>query len=182
MKGPLSLLLSRADQMLGRLDGLARILPHPDMLIDFYIRKEAVLSSQIEGTQSTLAELLLFEIQPDQTDEDTLEVSNYVDALRHGLSRIHSGFPLTKRLIREMHEILLRSGRGSRSTPGEFRTSQNWIGGSRPGNAFFVPPPVFEMEQGLDDWENFLQGGAAELPVVVQLPSFIFSLKPCIHS
>lgn len=168
LRGSLTLLLSRADQMLGRLDGLARILPHPDTLIDFYVRKEAVLSSQIEGTQSTLADLLLFELQPDRSDEDTLEVSNYVDALRHGLERLRSGFPLSLRLIREMHEILLRSGRGSRSTPGEFRNSQNWIGGSRPGNALYVPPPVAEMHEGLHTWEKFLHEGATELPVVVQ--------------
>ena len=160
--------LSLADQMLGRLDGLSRILPHPDTLIDFYIRKEAVLSSQIEGTQSTLTDLLLFEFQPEDSDEDTLEVSNYVGALRHGVSRLDQNFPLSLRLIREMHEILLRSGRGSRSTPGQFRTSQNWIGGSRPGNAFFVPPPVYEMNIALGELERFLHSGAEHYPVLIQ--------------
>ncbi len=159
--------LSLADQMLGRLDGLSRILPHPDTLIDFYIRKEAVLSSQIEGTQSTLADLLLFEFQPEPSDDDTVEVSNYVGALRHGLSRLEN-LPLSLRLIREMHEILLRSGRGSRSTPGQFRTSQNWIGGSRPGNAFFVPPPVDDMNIALGELERFLHSGAEHFPVLIQ--------------
>jgi Fic family protein len=159
---------SLADQMLGRLDGLSTLIRHPDLLISFYIRKEAVLSSQIEGTQSTLSELLLFEMEPESGTEDTLEVANYVRAMRHGLSRMKSGFPLSLRLIREMHEVLLRSGRGSRSTPGEFRESQNWIGGTRPGNALYVPPPVKEMNDALDSFERFLHDGAEQYPVLVQ--------------
>ncbi|MDR3546678.1 MAG: Fic family protein [Candidatus Pacebacteria bacterium] len=159
---------SLADQMLGRLDGLSTLIRHPDLLINFYIRKEAVLSSQIEGTQSTLSELLLFEMEPDTGTEDTAEVANYVHAMHHGLMRLKSGFPLSLRLIREMHMVLLRSGRGSRSTPGEFRTSQNWIGGSRPGNALYVPPPVKEMNEALDSLEKFLHGGAENFPVLVQ--------------
>lgn len=159
---------SLADQMLGRLDGLSTLIRHPDLLISFYIRKEAILSSQIEGTQSTLTELLLFEIEPETGTEDTVEVANYVLAMRHGLSRMRSGFPLSLRLIREMHEVLLRTGRGSHSTPGEFRTSQNWIGGTRPGNALYVPPPVGEMKEALDQFEKFLHDGAEEFPVLVQ--------------
>lgn len=159
---------SHADQMLGRLDGLSTLIRHPDLLINFYIRKEAVLSSQIEGTQSTLTELLLFEMEPETGTEDTVEVANYVRAMRHGLSRMRSGFPLSLRLLREVHEVLLHSGRGSRSTPGEFRASQNWIGGSRPGNALYVPPPVKEMNEALDSFEKFLHGGAEEFPVLVQ--------------
>lgn len=164
--------LSRADQMVGRLDGLSTLIRHPEMLINFYIRKEAVLSSQIEGTQSTLTELLLFEIAPETGSDDTLEVSNYVRAMRHGLRRLKEGFPLSLRLIREMHSILLETGRGSRSTPGEFRTSQNWIGGSRPGNAFYVPPPVEEMSIALDAFERFLHQGAEEFEVLVQCALF----------
>lgn len=164
--------LSRADQMVGRLDGLSTLIPHPEMLINFYIRKEAVLSSQIEGTQSTLTELLLFEIAPETGTDDTLEVSNYVRAMRHGLTRLKEGFPLSLRLIREMHSILLETGRGSRSTPGEFRTSQNWIGGSRPGNALYVPPPVQEMGIALDAFERFLHEGADEFEVLVQCALF----------
>ena len=164
----LRLACSRADQMLGRLDGLSTLIRHPDLLISFYIRKEAVLSSQIEGTQSTLTELLLFELEPETGTEDTAEVANYVQAMRHGLSRMRSGFPLSLRLIREMHQVLLSSGRGSRSTPGEFRTSQNWIGGTRPGNALYVPPPVKEMHEALDGLEKFLHSGAEDFPALVQ--------------
>ena len=159
---------SLADQMIGRLDGLSTLIRHPDLLISFYIRKEAVLSSQIEGTQSTLTELLLFEIEPETGTEDTVEVANYAQAMRHGLSRLSSGFPLSLRLIREMHEVLLRSGRGSRSTPGEFRTSQNWIGGTRPGDALYVPPPITEMHEALHSFEKFLHGEAEKFPVLVQ--------------
>jgi Fic family protein len=164
----LRLACSLADQMLGRLDGLSTLIRHPDLLISFYIRKEAVLSSQIEGTQSTLTELLLFEIEPESGTEDTVEVANYVQAMRHGLSRLSSGFPLSLRLLCEMHQVLLRRGRGSRSTPGEFRTSQNWIGGTRPGNALYVPPPLNEMHQALDLFEKFIHSGAQEFPVLVQ--------------
>lgn len=154
--------------MIGRLDGISRILPNPAILIDFYIRKEAVLSSQIEGTHSTLTDLLLFELQPESGDDDTMEVSNYVAALRHGLRQLQAGVPIGLQLIREMHEILLRSGRGSKSTPGDFRTSQNWIGGSRPGNALYVPPPVSELYASLGDLERFLLNGAEQYPVLVQ--------------
>lgn len=163
-------LLSNADLMLGRLDGLGRILPDPDLLIYFYSRKEAVLSSQIEGTQSTLSELLLFEADELVTlrKEDVREVSNYVAALRHGLLRMAEGFPLSLRLVREMHAILIRNGRGSHQSPGEFRSSQNWIGGTRPGNAAYVPPSVEEMLRCLDAFEKFLHEGAEEFPPLVQ--------------
>lgn len=154
--------------MVGRLDGLSRVIRHPEMLISFYIRKEAVLSSQIEGTQSTLTELLLFELAPETGSEDTVEVSNYVQAMRHGLERIRTGFPFSLRLIREMHAILLQTGRGSRSTPGEFRISQNWIGGSRPGNAMYVPPPVEEMTESLYRFEDFLDKGSKDFEVLIQ--------------
>ena len=160
--------LSKADQMVGRLDGLSTLIRHPEMLISFYIRKEAVLSSQIEGTQSTLTDLLLYEIAPETGNNDTLEVLNYVQAMRHGLKRLQEGFPLSLRLIREMHSILLQSGRGSRSTPGEFRTSQNWIGGTHPGNALYVPPPVPQMQESLHAFELFLHSGAADFEVLVQ--------------
>jgi Fic family protein len=162
--------LSRADQMLGRLDGISRVLPDTDLLIYFYSRKEAVLSSQIEGTQSTLSELLLFEADElfPARKEDLRDVSNYVAAMRHGLARLQDGFPLSLRLLCEMHTVLMRSGRGSNQTPGEFRTSQNWIGGSRPGRAVYVPPPVHEMTQCLDALEKFLHDGAKDFPAVVQ--------------
>ena len=128
---------------LGRLDGVSVLLPETSLFIYTYVRKEAVLSSQIEGTQSSLSDLLLFELeqQPGVPMDDVQEVSNYVAALNHGLARLESGFPLSLRLIKEMHDKLLSKGRGSDKAPGEFRRSQNWIGGTRPGNAVFVPPP-----------------------------------------
>jgi Fic family protein len=139
----LQVLLEQANQAIGRLDGLASLLPDLSLFIYTYVRKEAVLSSQIEGTQSSLSDLLLFENDeaPGAPIEDVQEVSNYVAAMTHGLERLSSGFPLSLRLVREIHEILLSKGRGSGKQPGEFRLSQNWIGGSRPGNAAFVPPP-----------------------------------------
>lgn len=161
--------LSRADAMLGRLDGISKVIPDTDLFISFYSRKEAVLSSQIEGTQSTLSELLLFEADElfPERQQDIREIFNYVDAMRHGLERMEGGFPLSLRLIREMHEKLLRSGRGSDKTPGEFRTSQNWLGGSRPGNATYVPPPVAEMHLALDAFEKFLHSGREEFPTLI---------------
>jgi Fic family protein len=141
--GPLLPLLEQANQALGRLDGLASVLPDPSLFIYLYIRKEAVLSSQIEGTQSSFSDLMLFESAeaPGVPLEDVQEVSNYVAAMNHGLRWLGEGFPLSLRLIREIHGILLSRGRGSEKHPGEFRQSQNWIGGTRPGNAAFVPPP-----------------------------------------
>ena len=140
-------LKERADLALGRLDGIARLLPDLNLFLYFYVRKEAVLSSQIEGTQSSLSDLLLFENEqmPGVPLDDVQEVSNYVAALQHGMKRIKSGFPVSLRLIKEVHGVLLKKGRGSHKDPGEFRRSQNWIGGSRPGNAQFVPPPEAEV-------------------------------------
>jgi Fic family protein len=130
-------LLEHANRALGRLDGVATLLPDPSLFLYLYVRKEAVLSSQIEGTQSSFSDLLLFESDavPGVPIDDVQEVSRYVSALNHGLSRLRQGFPLSARLIREIHGVLLAGGRGSDKTPGEFRTSQNWIGGTRPGNA-----------------------------------------------
>ena len=147
-----------AHAALGRLDGIASILPETTVFLYSYVRKEAVLSSQIEGTQSSLSDLLLFENEeaPGVPLDDVQEVSNYVAALEHGMKRIGDGFPISLRLIRELHEILLSKGRGSRKNPGEFRTSQNWIGGTRPGNARFVPPPPDEVMPCLDHLEKFL--------------------------
>ena len=144
---PLLPLLEQANQALGRLDGLASILPDPSLFIYLYVRKEAVLSSQIEGTQSSFSDLMLFESAeaPSVPLEDVQEVSNYVAAMNHGLRRLREGFPLSLRLIREIHKILLSKGRGSQKRRGEFRETQNWIGGTRPGNAAFVPPPPEKM-------------------------------------
>jgi Fic family protein len=161
--------LSLADRALGRLDGITVLLPHQDLFIYMYVRKEAVLSSQIEGTQSTLSDLLRFETgaQAGQPIDDIREVSNYVDAMMYGLERLET-LPLSLRLIREMHQRLPRSGRGAAKNPGEFRRSQNWIGGNRPGNALFVPPPVPELEAGLDAFERFMHEETSGLPPLIK--------------
>jgi Fic family protein len=162
--------LDRANQALGRLDGLTTLLPDTRLFLYLYVRKEALLSSQIEGTKSSFSDLLLFENEavPGVPIDDVEEVSNYVAAMQHGLRRIKGGFPLSLRLIREIHAILLRGGRGTNKTPGEFRRSQNWIGGSRPGNAAFVPPPPERMMECLDRFEHFLHDEKHKLPVLVQ--------------
>lgn len=151
-------LIEQANRALGRLDGITSILPSPPLFLFMYVRKEALLSSQIEGTQSSLSDLLLFENDeiPQAAIADVEEVSNYVAAMNYGLQRLREQFPLSLRLIREIHDILLRKGRGSSKQPGEFRRTQNWIGGTRPGNALFVPPPPNELAGCLDDFEKFL--------------------------
>lgn len=163
--------IEMADRAVGRLDGLSSLIPDTSLLLYSYVRKEAVLSSQIEGTQSSLSELLLFENKaaPGVPVDDVEEVSNYVAAMQHGLRRLRGGFPLSLRLIREMHAILLRGGRGSNKTPGEFRRSQNWIGGTRPGNASFVPPPPSRLMECLDPFEKFLHDERGSLPLLVKL-------------
>jgi Fic family protein len=150
---------------LGRLDGAARTLPDAHLLLYTYVRKEAVLSSQIEGTQSTLDDLLAHELgkAPGVPIEDVTEVSRYVEAMTHGLQRLRGGFPLSNRLLREMHGILQATGRGAQKTPGEFRQSQNWIGGTRPGKAAFVPPPPQEVERCMGELEKFLHSDTPAL-------------------
>ncbi|RME71557.1 MAG: Fic family protein, partial [Planctomycetota bacterium] len=140
---PLQGRLEAAYLALGRLDALSTLLPDTSLFLYTYVRKEAVLSSQIEGTQSSLSDLLRFEVEgaPGVPLDEVVEVSNYVAALEHGLARLRAGFPLSNRLLREIHARLLARGRGSDKAPGEFRRSQNWIGGTRPANAHFVPPP-----------------------------------------
>ena len=162
--------LEAANRAIGRLDGVASILPDTPLFLYMYVRKEALLSSQIEGTQSSLSELLLFESEdvPGVPLDDVQEVSNYIGAMNHGLNRIREGFPLSLRLIREIHEALLSKGRGSTKQPGEFRRSQNWIGGTRPGNALFVPPHpdrVMDLMAGL---EEFIHADTPELPFLVK--------------
>ena len=142
---------------LGRLDGFLSSLPDKDIFLYQYIRAEAVMSSRIEGIQSTLPDLFEYEITGHPFPADVVEVSNCMLALEHGLRRVREdGFPLSNRLIREMHEILFSNGQGSGKTPGAFRQSQNWVGGSRPGNARFVPPPPTEVENCLAALERFL--------------------------
>lgn len=155
---------------LGRLDSVTMLLPDVSLFLYAYVRKEAVLSSMIEGTQSSLSDLLLFELEADPGVplDDVREVSNYVAALDHGLSRIRGGFPLSLRLIREIHERLLAKGRGSDKEPGEFRRSQNWIGGTRPGNATFVPPPPDRVMECMGALELFLHDHPEPTPPLLK--------------
>ena len=155
---------------LGRLDSVSRLLPDTSLFLYMYVRKEAVLSSMIEGTQSSLSDLLLFELdqEPGVPLNDVLEVSNYVRALYYGLKRLAEGFPLSLRLIREVHGILLTKGRGSNQTPGEFRKSQNWIGGTRPGNAAFVPPPPEKVMECMGKLELFLHDQPEPTPILLK--------------
>jgi len=163
-------LYDRARGAVGRLDGVTTILPSTPLFLFMYVRKEALLSSQIEGTQSSLSDLLLFENDeiPQVPIDDVTEVSNYVAAIEHGMERMRGGFPLSLRLLREMHEILLKSGRGASKQPGEFRRSQNWIGGTRPGNALFVPPPPDRLNEALDAFERFLHMDDPSMPPLIR--------------
>ncbi len=162
--------LESANRALGRLDGVSLLLPSADLFLYAYVRKEAVLSSQIEGTQSSLSDLLLFENAevPGVPLADVREVSNYVAALDHGLARLRGGFPLSLRLLKEVHARLLEGTRGSTMTPGEFRRSQNWIGGTRPGDAAYVPPPVHEVMAALGNLERFLHDDPIRTPVLIK--------------
>jgi Fic family protein len=170
LSGSLQQLLERAALALGRLDSVSALLPDTALFLYAYVRKEAVLSSQIEGTQSSLSDLLLFEIEqaPGAPVDDVVEVSGYVAALEHGLMRLRGGFPISSRLIREVHGKLLERGRGGDKAPGEFRRSQNWIGGTRPGNAHYVPPPHTEVVRCIGDLERFVHDDRQGLPRLVR--------------
>lgn len=169
MDGSLQQDLEKAVLALGQLDGVSALLPDKTLFLYSYVRKEAVLSSQIEGTQSSLSDLLLFELEevPGVPLDDVAEVSNHVAALEHGLSLLKK-LPLCNRLLREMHGKLLSSGRGSDKMPGEFRATQNWIGGSRPGNAFFVPPPHTAVPDCMAALERFLHADDDGLPALIR--------------
>lgn len=155
---------------LGRLDSASTFLPDTLLFLYMYVRKEAVLSSMIEGTQSSISDLLLFELDqvPGVPLDDVREVSNYIAALNHGLKRMAGGFPMSLRLIKEMHGILLAQGRGSHQSPGDFRRSQNWIGGTRPGNAAFVPPPPEKVLECMGEFERFLHDRPEHTPVLLK--------------
>ena len=166
-------LRSKFDQALlalGRLDSVSTLLPDTSLFLYMYVRKEAVLSSMIEGTQSSLSDLLLFELDqaPGVPLDDVREVSNYVAALDHGLRLLQGGLPLSLRLFREIHGVLMSKGRGSNQTPGEFRRSQNWIGGTRPGNAAFVPPPADEVLECMSKLELFLHDRPEPTPALLK--------------
>jgi Fic family protein len=164
-------LLEEANRALGRLDGIATLLPDVSLFLYFYVRKEAVLSSQIEGTQSSISDLLLHEedLAPGVPPDDVQEVSRCVAAMNHGLKRLREdNFPLSLRLMREVHEVLPAQGRGSDKMPGEFRRSQNWLGGTRPGNARFVPPPPDRVAACMSDLEEFLHDQPQRTPVLIK--------------
>lgn len=162
--------LEAATTALGRLDAVTELLPDATAFVYGYVRKEAVLSSQIEGAQSSLADLMLHEAggAPGAPISDVLETSNAVAALNHGVERLRGGFPLSNRLMREMHPRLLATGRGAAMMPGEFRRSQNWIGGSRPGNAAFVPPPPNRVQDCMAGLERFIHATDDGLPSLVR--------------
>jgi Fic family protein len=167
---PLLRLLDESTGAVYRLGGLGRLLPNPHLLIGPHLRIEAVLSSRIEGTKTDLPQLLRHEAgQLADVDDptDAEEVTNYIRAMEHGLSRLAGDFPLSVRLLREMHAILLSGVRGHHRLPGELRSTPNWIGGTNLTNAVFVPPPPDEMHTALTDWERFLHD--RELPLLVQL-------------
>jgi Fic family protein len=170
LDGALQVLLEQALLALGRLDSITTLLPDPDLFLYSYVRKEAVLSSQIEGTQSSISDLLLFELKaaPGAPLDDVREVSNYVAAMEHGLKRLRGGFPLSNRLLREIHAILLSQSRGSGKDPGQFRRSQNWVGGTRPGNALFVPPPHTEVEECMAPLERFLHDDTSGMSTLLK--------------
>ena len=163
-------LLERANLACGRLDAITALLPDASVFLYSYVRQEAVLSSQIEGTQSSLSDLLLFELDeaPGVPFDDVIEVSNYVAALEHGIAQLRAGQPLSNRLLREVHGHLLSRGRGADKRPGEFRRSQNWLGGTRPGNAIFVPPPPHRVLDAMADLERFLHDREDGLPTLVR--------------
>jgi Fic family protein len=163
-------LLDRANQALGRLDGITLLLPDPDSFLYAYVRKEAVLSSQIEGTQSSLSDLLLFEHDavPGVPTQDVEDTSNYVAAINHGVRRMAEGFPISLRLIREVHAKLLAGTRGGDRAPGEFRRTQNWIGGTRPGTARYVPPPAHEVMPAMGALEKFLHDQPEPTPILLK--------------
>ena len=155
---------------IGELNAQGTYLPCAPLLLYSFIRKEAVLSSEIEGTQSSLSDLLASESDGavGVPQDDITEVSNYVAAIQHGLKRLQEGMPLSLRLLKEMHEVLLHRGRGSTKSPGEFRTSQNWIGGSRPGNAAFVPPPPHRVMECMGDLELFIHDEKEAMPDLIR--------------
>ena len=168
--GPFYGRIEAANRALGHLDGVTSILPDTPLFLYMYVRKEALLSSQIEGTQSSLSDLLLYEsdVAPTVPLDDVREVSNYVAAMDLGMRRIKEGFPLSNRLLKEIHASLLREGRGKTKDPGAFRRSQNWIGGTRPGNAHYVPPPPEQVADCMSDLERFIHDRKKPLPLLVR--------------
>lgn len=170
LDGETVMLLSEADAALGRLAGAGRLLPDPHLLVSAYVKREAVSSSRIEGTEATVTEVFDAAVTGETKRDDIREVLNYVRSLEHGVARLDGGFPMSLRLMREMHEVLMEGVRGQDKTPGEFRRSQNWISSpdNRPATARFVPPPVDEMVDALGNWEKYLHDEAPRLPLLVR--------------
>jgi len=170
--GELRTALSNADRDVARLDAIATVLPNPDLFVAMYVKHEAVLSSQIEGTQSTLEDVLAFEVDSAHNDapKDVKEVVNYVRAMNHGLTRLGEGFPLSLRLLREIHDELMHGARGGEKSPGEFRRTQNWLGGkgSTLATAAFVPPPPHALMETLGALEKFLHEGKSSVPLLIR--------------
>ena len=161
-------LLDKAVASLGKLNGIKTSLPDDTLLLMMFAKKEALLSSQIEGTQSSFSDILILEEEEQLQNDDSKEVFNYIKAMEHGLKSLEK-LPLSRRLLCEMHEILLSSGRGKDKTPGQFRTTQNWIGGTRPGNALFVPPSPDNLEECFSDFEKFLNNKNILLPALIKV-------------
>lgn len=163
-------LMGEANRALGGLNSITILLPNPALFLRMYVRKEALLSSQIEGTQSSMSELLAYESTGLEgvPIDDVKEVSNYIRAMQHGLDRLKGGLPLSQRLIREIHKILLTDTRGGDKDPGHYRTTQNWVGGTRPGNARFVPPPAAEIAQSMSALEKFLHDDPMRTPLLLK--------------
>ena len=163
-------LLDKANVSLGKLNGVTTHLPDASLFLHFFSQKEAVLSSQIEGTQSSLSDLLLFESNKESinVNNDVVEISNYISAMKYGMKKIHS-LPLSRRLFCEIHKKLLSNSRGAEKHPGEFRSSQNWIGGTRPGNAVFVPPPPESLADCFGEFEKFLNDNSIHLPILIKI-------------
>jgi Fic family protein len=170
MTAELQAAVDRANQALGRLDGITLLLPDPGVFLYSYVRKEAVLSSQIEGTQSSLSDLLLFEREaaPGVPRGDVEEASNYVAAVYRGMELIDSGLPISTRMLREVHAVLMRGGRGGARQPGELRQVQNWLGGASPASARFVPPPAQHVPEAMSDLERFVNDEPQPTPVLVK--------------
>ena len=165
-------LLEAANRAIGRLEGIGSVFSGDKLFLYTYIRKEALLSSQIEGTQSSLSELLRYEnadVPGAPINADVQEVSNYVDAMHHGLERLRGGLPVSVRLIREVHQKLMRQGRGEMAAPGEFRRKQNWVGGTRPGNSYFVPPPPEQVVELMSDLEKLIHAPTPTIPFLVKV-------------
>jgi Fic family protein len=162
--------LGRAIQTLSRLDAQADLLPNRDLFIYMFVRKEALVSSQIEGTQSSLSDLLLYEEKqtPVTPVEDVEEVCNYIAALNYSIDAMQNKLPLSARLLRECHKILLNGVRGKDKNPGQFRKSQNWIGGIRPGRAVYVPPPQEYVSELISDLEKFIHAPDTNIPALLK--------------